>query len=458
MKTITYLCLAVICGFCVTNATAVPAKPHPATVAPAAEQQVTLDETVRATLNQYRQLKAIQENRQASVHGLRQAQAGWGPRLDATGGVGVNYLSDSTTRSYGSDTGMRPTGRVGLTLTQTLWDGFATGSKVDIAAYRLGSLDKRVLDNATMLALEAVIAHTELERSRLLVTYAIENVAQHERFLSAQQQREGAGASTLADVNQVQGRLMRARSQLVEMQALQREAEEAYTRFTGHPAPTNLQPVALPSPVYASQQSCLEAALESNPKLLAYAQDIKLSGSERELTKASYQPVVNLETGPNYSDREGKGSQWQSSFDLMLVTRWNLYNSGADVAGVEVASARYRQVREEAMNFSDDLRKQVADTWTQYLSSQGQEEYYKKAVVYNIETRDAFFEQFRIGERSLLDVLDAAAELYNSSTQRATASSNIRIAAYRMYALAGTILPLFSITEESLLKTTGVSE
>ncbi|MEG2005417.1 MAG: TolC family protein, partial [Bilophila sp.] len=150
-----------------------------------------------------------------------------------------------------------------------------------------------------------------------------------------------------------------------------------------------------------------------------------------------------------------KGSQWTSSFDAMLVTRWNLFNSGADVAGVAAASARYRQIREEAMNFSDDLRQQVADTWTRYMAAQGQEQYYKKAVMYNTETRDAFFEQFRVGERSLLDVLDAASELYNSSTQRATASSNVYIAAYRMYALSGTILQLFGIEEQSLLQADG---
>ncbi|MEG1609955.1 MAG: TolC family protein [Bilophila sp.] len=455
MKTLTCLCLAVACGFPTISFAATPSQTYSASTVAPSTTQVSLEETVKATLSQYRQLKAIQENRQASVHELRRAKAGWGPRLDVVGGVGASHLSDSTTRSYGSDTGMRQAGNVGMTLTQTLWDGFSTGSKVDIATYRLNSLDQRVLDNATMLTLEAVIAHVELERNRILLDYANKNVAQHQTILTAQQTRETMGASTLADVQQIQGRLLRAHSQQVDMQALVREAEEAYTRLTGKNPPASMQSVALPSPVYESQQSCLDMALQHNIKLLAYGEDIKMAGSERELAKASYQPVINLETGPNYSDRGGKGSQWTSSFDAMLVTRWNLFNSGADVAGVAAASARYRQIREEAMNFSDDLRQQVADTWTRYMAAQGQEQYYKKAVMYNTETRDAFFEQFRVGERSLLDVLDAASELYNSSTQRATASSNVYIAAYRMYALSGTILQLFGIEEQSLLQADG---
>jgi adhesin transport system outer membrane protein len=54
-------------------------------------------------------------------------------------------------------------------------------------------------------------------------------------------------------------------------------------------------------------------------------------------------------------------------------------------------------------------------------------------------------EQFQVGRRTLLDVLDAESELYNSSTQAETSRGNILVGAYRLCALTGNLLPQMSI-------------
>ena len=65
---------------------------------------------------------------------------------------------------------------------------------------------------------------------------------------------------------------------------------------------------------------------------------------------------------------------------------------------------------------------------------------------YNTETLVAYEEQFILGQRSLLDVLDAENELFNSSSQAVTARSNAIIAAYRMKALAGDLIESLGIS------------
>ena len=73
-----------------------------------------------------------------------------------------------------------------------------------------------------------------------------------------------------------------------------------------------------------------------------------------------------------------------------------------------------------------------------------------EAIGYNTATRDAYLEQFKLGERSLLDVLDAESELFNSSTQYTTANGNVVVGAYRLYALTGMLLPELGIKEDPL--------
>ena len=411
---------------------------------------VTLKETVLATLQNHRGLKVIQENLDVVRHELRRAKAGWGPSLDATGRAGANQLSDSTTRSYGTDSGMYGATGVGLTLTQPLWDGFATRSRVRSGEATVDSMTYRVLDNATSFALDAIIAHVDLLRRREILQLAQANVDQHLSILASQQERLNLGASSTADLTQTQGRLARARSTLADAQASLSEAEAGYIRLTGKPLPGQLEEVPLPAGMFGDMDGVLQKAQADNPKMKAYLADIRAARGNKELAESAYHPKINLEVGPNYSDRAGRGSNWESSFDVMATMRWNLFNSGADRAETEAAESRVRQSRETAYNFMDDLSQQISDTWTRYQASIDTRKYYQEAIVYNTQTRDAYLEQFNMGQRSLLDVLDAENELFNSSTQYATANGNVIVGAYRLYALAGNLLPELDVDGKAL--------
>lgn len=259
------------------------------------------------------------------------------------------------------------------------------------------------------------------------------------------QDRASLGADTAADVTQAQSRLQRAYSSLSEARAALLVAEETYARLTGLPAASRLQPISMPPHLFAAPQAVMEQAKTSNPKLAAYLQDIRATRASRELAEAAFSPTLNLEAGPSYTNYGGASNRWVSSFDVMGVVRWNIFNSGADVAGTKAASARMRQSRQVMYNFMDDLKLDVESTWVNYQAAQEQYKHYSKAIEYNKYTRTAYLEQFQIGKRSILDVLDTESELYNSATQAETARGNILVGAYRLSALTGNMLPEMSI-------------
>lgn len=100
-------------------------------------------------------------------------------------------------------------------------------------------------------------------------------------------------------------------------------------------------------------------------------QDIRASRAERELADAAFSPELNLEAGPNYTNLGGTSDRWVYSFDVMGVVRWNIFNSGADVAERRAASARMRQSRQVMYNFIDDLKLDVDSTWVNYSCCPG---------------------------------------------------------------------------------------
>ena len=237
------LMTAVLCLGGMTNAPAAPTSNAAVTSAPVRESAVTVRETVAETIAHHRGLKVIQENLDVTRYELRRAKAGWGPSVDATGRYGASRLSDDTTRSYGSDKGMYAASGVGITLTQPLWDGFATRSRVRTGEATVESMEYRVFDNATSFGLDGLIAHVDYLRRREILRLAQENVARHKEILSSQRERLNLGASTTADLTQTEGRLSRAMSTLTDAEASLREAEASYIRLTGKPVPPSLADV-----------------------------------------------------------------------------------------------------------------------------------------------------------------------------------------------------------------------
>ncbi len=415
---------------------------------------VSVQSSIDKTLGFHHQLKSIQENRQASVHDVRRAEGGYYPRVDTTTTFGASYLNNRTNRANGN-TQFQGTNSAEITATQTLWDGKATKYGVDMALLQVDSLTQRVLDNATTLSLDALIAHINVLLRRELVGYAIENVALHEHILKSQREREASGASTIADITQIQGRLVRAEAELSNHRLLLREQEIAYQRLT-NTAPQELAPVDAPTTIYKNAEECFDIARITNPKILALVEDAKRSNVNIDLAKSAYHPVITAELTAGTSNTHGPGSNWTNYADALLVMRWNLYNGGSDEAIVRTSRSQYRQALEDLWGTYDDINQEVHNSWSEFVNAKEQMDFYAEAMNYNKQTADAFLEQFLIGQRSLLDVLDTSSELFSSSTEWAIYRTNRIISAYTLIALSGDFLNVFNIDREGLLEAPSV--
>ncbi len=415
--------------------------------------QTTMLQTVNAVLQNHKALKVLQENRQVAIHELESSRAGYGPSVDITGNIGFTNQSNISTRAEGKDKFMFATGQVQLLITQPIWDGYATRSRVRASESLLRSVSTRVIDNATTLALDGIIAHVDLIWRRKNLQLADRNVQTHERILSLTRDRESTGADVLASVTQTQGRLVGALSTFEDTRTSLIQGENSYRRLTELPVPEGLGSVKQPLKMFTTPEEVLALAKVNNPKVIAYLEDVVTAQAEKELGDAVFHPTFNIEAGPSYSNNgyQYAGEEWNASFDVLGTMRWNIYNSGADVAASKAAAARVRESRQTAYSFMDDLDLDIKNSWSDYQTAIAQLAYHNEAITYNIQTRDAYMEQYIIGQRTLLDLLDAESELYNSEVQAITARANILISTYRLYALAGLLLPELNVSAEQVL-------
>jgi adhesin transport system outer membrane protein len=412
---------------------------------------ITVRQTVEAAIAFNPNIKAFQEYRQAAEYDLSRARSGWFPRVDVRAGFGFEQVSDTSTRTT-SPQGRRTfysTDDASLTVSQTIWDGLSTWYRVSIGESRLTSAANRLFDNAEALTLDALLAHIEIYRQRRICALAELNVKNHRTILSSQMERQRSGASTLADVTQTQSRLARTEASLAESRSALEVAMANYKRLTGADAGV-LAPPLSPAEAYPSLDVALAGTQYGNYKIKAQLADLETAQFQTELDKSPFHPQITFELGPSYSYREGSSLDDTGSMVFMLRAQWNLFNGGYDYYNVKGDKARSRQTQHELAALRDNISEETTATWSELLSAKEQTKFYGNAVQYATRTRDMYLEQFNVGQRSLLDVLDAENEVFSSSIQYVTAQQNIVAAEYRLLALGGELLPIFGISSGGL--------
>jgi adhesin transport system outer membrane protein len=396
--------------------------------------------SVTATLERSPRLMAIKANRDAVAKDREQVRGEYLPQVDLALGYGTDSHSDAGTRDRDEEHEFDQRTEASIILVQPLYHGGDIKRRVAVETERQTSAEMRIMDNAEALALDAIIAHLDVWRQRELLGLTDRNARAHRAILSQVQERTQSGAGSIADVIQIKGRLALILSSRAGILADQAAAEASYHRLTGIlPGELHL-PEDYKSQLPENKETILSSARQNNPKMAALSADIRAAAQEVEVRKASFLPRINFEASSTYRDGEESSTTYTHNNAIMLRARWNLYNGGSDLAAREAAAARKRQLSSDRQNQYELLVEEIDATWSQHQATLAQSESYAEAVSYNDQTRSAYAEQFVVGQRSLLDLLDAENEYFQSAAQLLTTEVNEMIAIYRLLALSGELL------------------
>lgn len=359
---------------------------------------------------------------------LRQAYAGYLPTLDMAAGWGQQYTNNTVTRgnvitATGQNAGTRTMTRTEFSLigSQMVFDGFAVYHNVEGNKYRVKAEAWRVNNEAQDVALRVVEAYLDVLRDRELVRIAQTNLNVHERIFGQISKRSESGIGRKADLDQAEGRVALARTNLMALQHDLRDSETAFLRQVGIQAPATMSPISVPKPFPANEREAIDAGLACHPELLAAIEDVNVTREAFKGSKAPFSPRVDLQLG-NTRNHNIDGSFGDSDDNsAMIRMRWNLFSGGRDLA--KVCETAYKM--QEAQEVQNRAQRQVVQTvrfaWAIYDSNKRQLRYKKVHVDASARTFDAYLKQFNIGQRTLLDLLDSQNELFNA--QRAYVES-----------------------------------
>jgi adhesin transport system outer membrane protein len=404
------------------------------------ESGAGIDASVMSTLESNPRLMELKHNRAAVQKDLEQTKGRYYPRVDLNVGYGADSHSDMGTRSRGEENEFDARTEASLTLVQPIYQGGETRNLVEKQSAKLDSADYRVYDNAESLALDAIIAHLEVWRQRRLLDLTEQNIKTHEKILNHIDERQRAGAGSSADVVQTKGRLALTKSSRAQIEGELERARVNYHRVVGRYPAKLLLPDNFRLLAPASADEAVKTAQVCNPKLAAFAADIRAAKGDIGAKRSSFLPKVNFELSSTYEDQVESSVTYSHNNAAMIRARWNLFNGGSDKAARDAASSRKLQLESGRQDQYQKIEEQIRQTWSQYQISGQQVKIFADAVRFNKQTRDAYQQQFIVGQRSLLDVLDSENELFQSSGQLVTSKVNETLSVYRLLALSGCLL------------------
>jgi len=402
---------------------------------------MTLQEAVSLAISTNPEVGAVANDRLAVDEELRQGEALFYPQVDLRAETGPEFSENDTTDAQGHDDGKwRHRSQASLTLSQLLFDGFFAQSEVDRQRARVKSAAYRVGETAEFVGLDAVEAYLEVLRHRERVQIAEDNVATHRSTLGKVQQRAEAGGGNIADVRQAEARLSAAESALVETRGDLRDAEALFERVIGQ-KPDTLEAPTMPAAALPSDvDEAVAMSIENSPTVQFARADIESAQADVKQQEASLYPDLRLEVGGSVADNLDGKTETEHDASALLVLRWNLYRGGAD-------TARIREFKHRLAEATDQLRvneRRVAEdarvSWNAIDVSRQNVQILSQNVEANLRTRDVYGQQFDIGQRGLLDLLDANNELFLSRDNLITARYAEIFATYRLLATMGALV------------------
>jgi len=413
-------------------------------LAAAQASALTLEESIATALKTNPSIGQAIENRRATEWELRQARGLFLPRVDVEASTGARELDSPARRAAGLVGSTLYPQEVGAVIQQQIIN-LNSRSEIEYQASRVDGASLRVLERSENIALQVALAYHEILLKQTVVRLSRENIGFHDILLGDIRQGTSGGTLTIADQRQGEERALAARSKLVEANEELEAAQIKFIRLVGV-QPGMTAPVrSLAGGVPANIEQAVQTVAQRNPTIRLADADIDSAQSLVSKARSDFFPTLGLElrarTGHDIDGIADKTNDAQA----LVVVRWQLYNGVRD-ANIQEQISR---VGEEWMRFYETERAIEEELRTAYSRRTEQMNllsFLGPQLTANRDVVQAYREQFTVGRRSLLDLLNAQNTYYSVQVLEETARSAISFAEYRIVSADGRLLATLNQT------------
>ncbi len=337
----------------------------------------------------------------------------------------------------------------GITLTQMLFDGFYTRNEVSRLGFAKLVRYYELLESSENISLEALRAYADVAKQFELVEAAKSNYIEHKLITQLIEERTAAGVSRGVDLEQATGRLALAESNLITEISNLHDVSARYLRVIGEKPAANVPPLPEKIKLKGLPSSGLQAmgeGLPGSPTINAAFENVRSAKAQVESRKAGYYPRLDFRAGQTFDNNyQGIIGNARDAY-VELAMNYNLYRGGADMAREKQAIELSYQARDLQEKACRDVRQTLAIAYNDLVRLADHLNFLDQHRLSTEKARQAYRQQFEIGQRTLLDMLNTQNEYFEATRAYTTARYNHIVAQARTLASMGRLTSTLGVT------------
>lgn len=410
---------------------------------------MSLREAVQTALTSNPEIGQAIENREAVEFELKQALGLYAPRLDVEASAGVQRLDSPSRRAGGfADDALVPA-QLALVATFDLFDGGFRDAEVQRQAARIDSASFRVLERSEFIALQIARVYYQYILQQRILDLTRQNVSFHDTMLQDVGASIQSGQSTESDRLQVIERLAAAKARVTEAAVELEAARIEFEMFVGAGPGSASLPTRPGSALPNSLQDAIAAGRINNPSARIAEADIDAASALVRQGESAFAPKVQLEGRASTGYDIGGASGATNDLSARVSLRWNIFDGGIREAQVQEEIRRESEAIYAQAQAYREIDEAVRTSWMRLQTRGALVSTYREQVAASSDLISAYREQFGVGDRSLLDVLDAQNTRMNVEILLETASFDAAFSEYRLLASTGSLLGFMGVSAPS---------
>jgi outer membrane protein len=369
--------------------------------------------------------------------------SGYRPRVSATASVG-NQLQATLNKTitpagpvYTESKGDFTPHSVGLTATQTLFNGFQTANRTRQAEAQVSAGRATLAFTESQVLFSAAQNYMNLIRDAALLELQRRNVEVLQEQLRQTRDRFNVGEVTRTDVAQSESRLAAGRAQVLQAESNYITSRANYRQVIGL-EPGKLAPAA---PVDRFSPHTLGASIEAgrmfNPSVAAAMFGIDVALLQVKINEGALLPTVQGQLSVQQSWEVSPTIMRQLNASIVGQVSIPIYQQGQEYSLIRQSKETLGQQRITLDTQRDQVQQQVTQSWGQLEAAKAQIQATTAQVNSAEIALNGVREEARVGQRTTLDVLNAQQELVNARAALVTAQHDRVVASYALLQAVG---------------------
>jgi len=391
------------------------------------------------------EVRAARANQRAIEQNAAQARGAWYPTLDANLGQGRETSSNPSTRALGPDPTLTRR-EAEVNLSQLIFDGGAASGQVRRFQARAEGAADQVANAAENAGVRVAQAYLDVIRLRELIAIAADNEKRHQETLAQVSRLADVGQGRRADAQQADARFALAQASLTQLRGQLAQAEAAFLHLTGQTPGTLVDAGSFQAKLPASLAAALALTMETHPAIRAAQKEMLAAQADRESARSRFaSPRLALEVGTSANhDLGGVRGAYTDSF-AMLRLRYNLFRGGIDDSRLREAEARFEEALANYGKSRNDTERDLRQAWQGLTQDRIRLPQLQRYAAASAQVVASYRLQFSIGQRTLLDVLNAENELFAAKSSQYTGLSTVTFGELRVLAAMGRLLETLGV-------------